>query len=70
MTNTQPQGKNYEDGIREGRLLSIEHTQREHGRRLDEHSKRITAQERITYALLGALTLLQLFPAIDKLLGG
>lgn len=68
MTNTQPNTKNYEDGLREGRLLSIEHTQREHGRRLEEHSRRITAQERITYALLGAITLIQIFPAIQKLI--
>lgn len=68
MTNTKPE-KNYEDGLREGRLLSIEHTQREHGRRLDEHARRITAQERITYALLGAITLIQVLPAIQRAIG-
>lgn len=65
MTNTKIE-KNYEDGLREGRLLSIEHTQREHGRKLEEHGRRLTAQERITYAVLGAITLIQVLPTIQK----
>lgn len=62
-------GKSYEDGLAEGRIRGIEETISEHGRRLDKHESRLTAQERITYALLGAITLIQIFPAIQKVAG-
>jgi hypothetical protein len=35
---------------------------------MDNHEKRLTAQERITYALLGALALLQIWPAFEAVI--
>lgn len=58
----------YEDGIREGRLRAIEAAQNRVHERMDDHEKRLTAQERITYALLGALALMQVLPAIQGML--
>ena len=54
----------YEEGLREGRLRGIEETIQNHGSRLDKHEMRLTAQERITYALLGAIALMELLPTI------
>lgn len=60
----------YEDGLREGRIRGIEETIQSHGSRLDRHESRLTAQERITYALLGAIALIEIFPTIQRALGG
>jgi hypothetical protein len=57
----------YEDGIREGRLRAIEEGQKRVHERMDNHERRLTAQERITYALLGALALMQIWPAIQAM---
>jgi hypothetical protein len=69
MTNTGEQ-KNYQDGLREGKLLTLEHTQREHGKAIAELSRRMTAQERITWALLGAIALMEIMPKIQNVIGG
>ncbi len=61
---------NYEDGLREGRLRSMEGMIETHSSRLDRHESRLTAQERITYALLGAIALIELLPTIKVMLGG
>lgn len=58
----------YEEGVRDGRLNSLEETARRAHERIDRHDQRISAQERITYALLGALALLQIWPAIQGML--
>jgi len=59
----------YEDGLREGRLRGIEETIQNHGSRLDRHDSRLTAQERITYALLGAIALIEILPTIQNVVG-
>ena len=69
-TNAQPsRSHTYEDGLREGRIKGIEETVAHHDSRIFSVEKRITAQERITYALLGAIALIELLPTIS-LLGG
>lgn len=60
----------YEEGLREGRLRGIEETISNHGQRLDRHESRLTAQERITYALLGAIALIEILPTIQSAVGG
>lgn len=60
------ESQDYADGLREGRLRGIEETVTNHGARLDKHEGRITAQERISYALLGAVALLNLLPVLQK----
>ena len=79
-TQTLPEKKNrvsgqpnmsdseYQDGLREGRLRALEESEANHGRRLDMHERRLTAQERITYALLGAIALVQILPVLKDLL--
>ena len=64
----EPQQLSYEDGILEGRLRTIEEAHKRVDIRMDDHEKRLTAQERITYALLGALALLQVWPALEVVL--
>lgn len=60
--------KTYEDGVREGRIKGIEETVNHHDARLNSVEKRLTGQERISYALLGAIGLMQVLPAIQGLL--
>ena len=64
-----PTAKDYEDGLHEGRLRGIEETVNMHGTRLDSHETRITSQERITYAILGAVALLNLLPVLKSIFG-
>jgi hypothetical protein len=60
----------YEDGLREGRFRRIEEKQDHHESRLDGHAKRLSAQERITYSLLGAIAFIELIPKIQGAIGG
>lgn len=69
VTNDEMGQKTYEDGIREGRIRGIEETVTHHGRRLDNVESRMTAQERITYALLGAIALIEILPTIQGVVG-
>lgn len=57
----------YEEGLREGRLRGIEETIVKHAERLDKHDLRLTSQEKISYAVLGAVFLIQVLPAIKQL---
>ena len=56
-------GPDYEEGVREGRLRALEMARQEHHERLDKHERRLTALERVAWALLGASALLQ-FPQV------
>jgi len=58
----------YEDGIREGRLRALEVAREEHASLLDKHNQRLTAQERITYSLIGALVFVQIWPSLQEFL--
>lgn len=62
-----PNNLTYEDGLHEGRLRGIEETIIKHAERLDKHDIRITSQEKISYAVLGAVALMQVLPTIQKL---
>jgi len=59
----------YKEGLRDGRIESLERANEKAHSRLDAHEMRITAQERITYAILGAITLIQVWPAIQGMIG-
>ena len=59
--------KSYEDGVREGRLKALEVDIENHHRKIENHDKRLTAQERITYALLGAIALIEIFPKLEMM---
>ena len=58
----------YKEGLRDGRIASIENMQSQHSARLDHHEKRLQAAERIVYALIGALMLIEAAPLIREFL--
>ena len=58
----------YQEGLRDGRIAALEQQANSHAKRLDSHERRISAQERITYALLGAIALLEVLPTIQELM--
>jgi hypothetical protein len=55
----------YRRGLLEGRLSALEDRQQRSEIVQKEHAQRLTAQERITYSLLGALALIQVWPIIQ-----
>lgn len=58
----------YQEGLRDGRIQALEAADRRHETRLGSHDARLTAQERITYSLIGALALLNVWPTIERFL--
>jgi hypothetical protein len=58
----------YDEGLRDGRLQALEDRAKLHGQRLDNHDTRLTAQERIVYAFLGAFALIQVWPVLKEFL--
>ena len=62
--------KTYEDGLRDGRIEALEHVAHKVVQRLDVHSDRIRALERICWGLAGILAFVNLWPAFYKFLGG
>ena len=60
--------QDYNQGLRDGRIDSIEKMQAHHNERLDHHEKRLQAAERIVYALIGALLLIEAAPVIKAFL--
>lgn len=56
--------KTYQDGVREGKIMTLEMMQNHHGRRLDSVEKKISTLERVSYTLLGAVALIQFAPAL------
>lgn len=61
MTN-QESHKSYDDGVRDGRLTSLEATTVKHSERLDSHSKRIGLLEKAAWVVLGIVLTMQLAP--------
>ncbi len=58
----------YDAGVRDGRIEAIERMQVDQNKRLDEHSDRIRAQERVVYGLIGAIALIEVLPALRGML--
>jgi len=58
----------YDEGRRDGRLDAIEQMQAQQNNRLDDHSDRIRAQERVVYGLIGAIALIEIIPAVKSLI--
>ena len=54
----------YQQGLRDGRIDAMERMQSHHNERLDHHENRLQAAERILYALIGALMLIESAPLI------
>jgi len=56
----------YETGLRDGKIASLEKMVSEHANTLSRHYDRITAQERITWLVLGGILLIQFVPVLKK----
>ena len=54
----------YEKGKREGELHSLQEAIGRAHNRLDKHDVRVTALERVMYAGMGVLTIVQVLPSI------
>ena len=61
-----PDNEEFRRGLLEGRLSALEDRHNRTEGRVDNHEKRLSAQERITYALLGALAFINVWPTIQK----
>lgn len=68
--DTNGHHSDYDEGVRDGRLAAIESVQRSHTEQLKDHSRRLTALERVAWALLGASAILQMPEAIRWLTNG
>lgn len=60
----------YRRGLVEGRMSAMEEQQRRIEGRVNNHDHRISSQERITFAMLGAFALIQVWPTIERALSG
>lgn len=58
--------KTYDDGVREGKLMTIELIQTQHDRRLDDVEGRVSTLERVSWMLVGAVGLVQLSPLLKE----
>ena len=61
--------KSYEEGLREGQLHAHEQRIEQAHKRLDGHDTRLTAQERIVYAALGAWGFVTIWPTLKAMIG-
>ena len=59
--------KNYRDGLIDGRLSAIESIQHEHKEQLKNHNHRLTSLEKAVWIFLGAVALVQFWPAFEGL---
>ena len=62
-----PDDHDYEAGLRDGRLKSLERDMRETNNRIDHHERRLAIMERILFGLIGALFLIQFLPTLQAL---
>jgi len=60
--------KTYEEGLAEGRLRGIEKAVVRNGQRINEHEKRLIVHDRLQWALMGALVLMQVIPLLQGLI--
>lgn len=56
--------KTYDDGLRDGKIKSLEDISVKHSTRMDGHSKRMRSQEKVTWMMMGIIGLIQIVPAI------
>lgn len=65
---TSLQNDDYHEGVRDGRIASLEAQRDDHNLRLDMHERRLQMQERITYGLIGAIALAEFLPTLRALI--
>lgn len=59
----------YSRGLRDGELRALEGSVGQLQLQVERHDTRITAQERITYALLGIIAFIEFLPALREISG-
>lgn len=58
----------YGDGLRDGKIQALEQITGQHHDRLNDHGQRLAVLERIAWALMGIIALVQLWPALTRFL--
>ena len=58
----------YNEGVRDGRLTSLETSVQNQNRRIDDITDSLKTIERIVYGLIGAIALIEIVPALKVLL--
>lgn len=61
--------KDYETGLRDGKIQAIEEILIRHDKRMDNHSARLRQLERIIWIAFGGLALIQALPTVIDVLG-
>jgi len=61
-------GSEYEEGMRDGRLLTIEHRLDGHDRGRDNHERRLVYLERIVWGVFGVMFLSTIWPKLETML--
>ena len=56
--------RTYEDGVRDGKIATLEHTAAKHTERLASHSGRLRALERVAWIMVGAVGAFNALPAL------
>jgi len=59
----------YDDGLRDGRIETLEKVTKGHTERLDSHSRRLRMMERIVWAIGGIFVFIQFLPDIKTFAG-
>jgi hypothetical protein len=60
----------YEDGLIAGEIKAHTQTLEKHEERLDSHSRRVRALERVAWALLGIVGFIEIWPRLETFFGG
>jgi len=58
----------YEEGMRDGRLLALEHRMKEHDVKVSSHERRLAYLERIVAGFLAIVFLSTIWPKLEVLL--
>ena len=68
MDDNKNHHSDYQEGVRDGQIQAMEAVIRSHAEQLKDHSRRLTALERVAWALLGASAILQM-PQVAEWIG-
>ena len=58
----------YDTGLRDGKIKSLESQANEHKERIDSQERRTRTIEKLVYGLVGAIALIEIIPAIKAIL--
>ena len=60
----------YEDGVRDGKIATLEQVLKNHESRMDSHERRLNLLEKTSFALFGAIALAEFLPSLKNLIQG